>query len=132
MVLGGSWLLRIWLRRVLCGAALCLAAFATASATPSASEDKLIQGLIQRVESHREMVFLRNGEAHSATEAAKHLREKYDYFKDEIVTAEDFIRRCATRSEMTKAAYKIRLKADGAARNASDFMHDELKALRQR
>ncbi len=132
MVLGGSLFLRRWLRRVVCLLALGLATMAPASATPSPSEDKLIQNLIQRVEAHSDMVFLRNGDEHSAADAAKHMREKYDYFKDEIVTAEDFIRRCATRSEMTKAAYKIRLKANGAVRNASDFMHEELKALRQR
>ena len=132
MLPGGSLILQKWLRPVLCALALCLSAMAPASATPSPSEDKLIRGLIHRVENHREMVFLRNGEEHSAADAAKHMRDKYDYFKEEIVTADDFIRLCATRSEMTKAAYKIKLKADGALRNASDFLHEELKTLRQR
>ncbi|RYF62042.1 MAG: hypothetical protein EOO22_28325 [Comamonadaceae bacterium] len=132
MVLGGWIFLRRWLRSVACLLALCWAVMAPAAATPSPSEDKLIQNLIQRVETHRDMVFLRNGEEHSAAEAARHMREKYDYFRSEIVTAEDFIQRCATRSEMTKTAYKIRLKTSGAVRSASDFMHEELKALRQR
>ena len=132
MLQGGSLILQKWLRPVLCALALCLSAMAPASATPSSSEDKLIQGLIHRVENHREMVFLRNGEEHSAADAAKHMRDKYDYFREEIVTAEDFIRLCATRSEVTKAAYKIKLRADGAVRHASDFLHEELKTLRQR
>lgn len=132
MVAGGSVFLQKRLRSFLCLLALCVAAVVPASATPSPSEDKLIQGLIHRVETHRDMVFVRNGEEHSAAEAAKHMREKYDYFRQEIVTAEDFIQRCATRSEMTRVAYKIRLKTSGAVRNASDFLQDELKVLRQR
>jgi len=132
MLASGSLIFRKWLRLVLCALALCLSAVAPASATPSPEEDRLIQGLIQRVENRREMVFLRNGEEHSAADAAKHMRQKYNHFKDDIVTAEDFIRRCATRSEMTKAAYKVKLKADGAVLNASDFMHEELKTLRHR
>ena len=132
MLASGSLIFRKWLRPFLCALALCLSAVAPASATPSPEEDRLIQGLIQRVENRREMVFLRNGEEHSAADAAKHMRQKYNHFKDDIVTAEDFIRRCATRSEMTKAAYKVKLKADGAVLNASDFMHEELKTLRHR
>jgi hypothetical protein len=80
-----------------------------AHATPSATEEKLIDTLIQRVSKMSAMVFMRNGNEYNAADAAKHMQAKYDYFKKELVTAEDFIERCASRSEMTGQAYKVKL-----------------------
>ena len=102
-----------------------------AAATPSPSEDQVIQTLIQRVEKKNDMVFVRNGNEYNATDAASHMRSKYDYFKAEIVTAEDFIERCATRSEMTKIAYKVKLAGTTAMRESGEFLRDELRKLRQ-
>lgn len=102
-----------------------------AGATPSPGEDKVIQTLIQRVEKKTDMVFVRNGNEYNAADAASHMRSKYDYFKAEIVTAEDFIERCATRSEMTKVAYKVKLAGSAAMREAGDFLREELRTLRQ-
>ena len=73
------------------------AAALLAHATPSAAEDKLIDTLIQRVSRMSSMVFLRNGSEYNAADAAKHMQAKYDYFKKELATAEDFIERCASR-----------------------------------
>jgi len=110
---------------------LCLGACALlAHATPSAAEDKLIDTLIQRVSKMSAMVFLRNGSEYNASDAAKHMQAKYDYFKKELVTAEDFIERCASRSEMTGQAYKVRLDG-GTVRDANEFLNSELRALRQ-
>ena len=114
---------------LLAALALALCAAGPASATPSASEQKVIETLIQRVANHKSMKFMRNGEEHDAAEAARHLRAKYDHFKDKIVTAEDFIRLCGTRSEVTKVPYKVRT-ADKGTRNSADFLkelEDELK-----
>ncbi len=101
-----------------------------AHATPSASEDKLIDTLIQRVSAMSGMTFLRNGSEHTAAEAAKHMHAKYDYFRKELVTAEDFIERCASRSEMTGLAYKVKLDG-GVVKDANEFLNGELRALRQ-
>jgi predicted RNA-binding protein with PIN domain len=101
-----------------------------AHATPSAAEDKLIDTLIQRVSRMSSMVFLRNGSEYNAADAAKHMQAKYDYFKKELATAEDFIERCASRSEMTGQAYRVKL-ADGAVRDANEFLNSELRTLRQ-
>ena len=109
--------------------ALALCAMAPVHATPSASEHKVIETLIQRVADHRSMKFMRNGEEHDAAEAAKHLRAKYDHFKKKIVTAEDFIRLCGTRSEVTKVPYKVRT-AKGM-RNSADFLNEELRQVRR-
>ena len=124
-------MLRIFVRSVYCVLALWTGLAAVASATPSPSEDKVIQTLIQRVEKTTDMVFMRNGSEYNATDAASHMRSKYDHFKAEIVTAEDFIERCATRSEMTKVAYKVKLAGGAAMRESGDFLRDELRKLRQ-
>jgi hypothetical protein len=63
-------------------------------------------------------------------DAAKHMQAKYDYFKKELVTAEDFIERCASRSEVTGQAYRVKL-ADGTVRDANAFLNGELRVLRQ-
>ena len=101
-----------------------------AHATPSATEEKLIDTLIQRVSKMSAMVFMRNGSEYNAADAAKHMQAKYDHFKKELVTAEDFIERCASRSEMTGQAYKVKL-TDGVVRDANEFLNSELRALRQ-
>ncbi|MET0540642.1 MAG: DUF5329 family protein [Variovorax sp.] len=99
-------------------------------ATPPPKEDQIILALIQRVEARTDLVFVRNGSDHNATEAATHLRSKYKYFKVELIDAEDFIERCGSRSELTRKPYKVRT-ADGAVRDAGDFLREELRALRQ-
>jgi Fe-S oxidoreductase len=101
-----------------------------AQAAPSAAEEKLIDTLILRVSKMDAMIFLRNGNEYTAADAAKHMQAKYDYFKKELVTAEDFIDRCASRSEMTGQAYKVKL-TNGAVRDANEFLNSELRALRQ-
>ena len=117
--------LRSALLALLLGASALLA-----HATPSATEEKLIDTLIQRVSKMSAMVFMRNGNEYNAADAAKHMQAKYDYFKKELVTAEDFIERCASRSEMTGQAYKVKL-TDGVVRDANEFLNSELRALRQ-
>jgi hypothetical protein len=103
---------------------------ALAQAAPSASEQKLIDTLILRVSRMTTMTFMRNGKAHEAAEAAKHMQAKFDHFKDEIATAEDFIDRCASRSEMTGKPYKVKM-PNGTQRDANEFLNAELRVLRQ-
>ncbi|BEP63439.1 hypothetical protein GmRootV213_39930 [Variovorax sp. V213] len=106
------------------------AAAALAQATPSASEQMLIDTLILRVSNMKTMTFMRNGDEHNAADAAKHMKAKFEHFKDEIVTAEDFIDRCASRSEMTGKAYQVKMPG-GAVRDANEFLNAELRTLRK-
>ena len=111
--------------------ALLLAAVAAlAQATPSASEQKLIDTLILRVSNMKTMTFMRNGDEHNAANAAKHMQAKFDHFKDEIVTAEDFIDRCASRSEVTGKPYQVKL-SNGVVKDAKEFLTAELHTLRK-
>jgi hypothetical protein len=110
--------------------ALLAAMAPLAAATPSEQEHKLIMALIARVQGMKNMKFLRNNEAHDAAEAAEHMQAKYKHFSKEIVTAEDFIDRCASRSELTGKPYMVKL-ADGKTREARGFLMQELRAMRQ-
>ena len=100
-----------------------------AGATPSAEEERVITALIEQVDKAPSMKFMRNGSTHDGPEAATHLGAKYKHFKDEIVTAEDFIRLCATRSEMTRQSYRVRI-GDAEPRDADSFLLQALKKLR--
>lgn len=75
------------------------------SAELTASELE-IQYLLQMV-ANTPCIFNRNGSRHSGPEAVAHIQRKYDYFKDDIETAEDFIRTSASRSTMSRKAYTI-------------------------
>lgn len=100
-----------------------------ASAAPPPTEATLIDRLIGNVAQMSSVVFIRNGSEASAPDAAAHLRDKYDYFRDEIVTADDFIRLCGTRSEMTRIAYRVRL-TGGQEKPAAEFLREQLQMLR--
>ena len=47
-----------------------------------------IHYLLQQIET-TDCVFNRNGSRHQGAEAVAHIQRKYDYFEDEIETAED-------------------------------------------
>lgn len=55
-----------------------------------------------------ECKYIRNGTSHNGTEAVSHIQKKYDYFKNDIGSAEDFIRLSATKSTMSGSKYYIR------------------------
>ena len=98
-------------------------------ADPSPSAAREIDLLIQRVASMTTRTFVRNGSESKSDEAGRHLRDKYKYFRSEIRTAEDFIRLCGTRSEMTKQPYLV--KAGSTVRPSADVLAEELRQIRQ-
>jgi len=53
-------------------------------------------------------IFIRNGKEHQAKEASEHLAMKYNHVKRRIKTARDFIEKIASKSSLTRRAYKIR------------------------
>jgi Family of unknown function (DUF5329) len=74
------------------------------------SEDRdtrqTIEFLISTIaQSH--LTFIRNGQSHTCDEAARHVSEKYDYFRSEINTPEDFISLCASRSLLSGEPYLV-------------------------
>ncbi len=105
-------------------------AFATLSAlaAPPAHELSRIERLIQFVEQHQDMKFVRNGTEHSAADAGKFLRGKLDSMGRDVHTAREFIDQIASKSSMSGEPYRIKF-ADGRTMLASQFLGDELKRL---
>ena len=63
-----------------------------------ANEDKRVEALLNSLARHHELIFVRNGDEYKVEAAVDHLKMKYDYAKDDLNTAEDFIKYCASRS----------------------------------
>lgn len=108
---------------------LALGAIRPAAADPSPGEARLIDRLIASVASSKEVIFIRNGTDATPDAAAKHLQDKYDYFRKDIATANDFIRLCGTRSEVTKRPYEVRF-PDGHKQPAAEWLGAQLKQMR--
>ncbi len=85
--------------------ALALCGAATAQ-DPPASVEAQIDGLIAYIEASP-CSFIRNGTAYGGADAAVHIRDKYDYYRDRIHTAVDFIDLAATRSALSGQLYRV-------------------------
>jgi hypothetical protein len=98
------------------------------NANETASEHDKIEMLIDYVGSLEGAVFIRNGEEHSPTEAADHLRRKWESAGNEIATANDFIEKLASRSSVSGEEYKLRFK-DGTELRSSEYLRDQLQKI---
>jgi hypothetical protein len=70
-------------------------------------------------------IFIRNGREHTAEDAVAHLQRKYEHFKDQIQSPEDFIRLAASKSMISGKPYRIKT-ADGMELKLEKWL---LKAL---
>ena len=52
--------------------------------------------------------YIRNGTSHNGVEAANHIKKKFYYYKDDVASAEDFIRLSATKSTISGSKYYIK------------------------
>ncbi|MCP4321357.1 MAG: DUF5329 domain-containing protein [Psychromonas sp.] len=76
-----------------------------------------------------ECSYLRNGSSHNGKEARSHIQKKYDYYHDDIKTAEDFIAYSATKSTMSGTKYTIQ--CDGKkVQFSGEWLNTELKRYR--
>ena len=51
--------------------------------------------------------YVRNGDRHTGKSAREHIEKKYDYYKEDIQSAEDFIRLSASKSTLSGSPYYI-------------------------
>ena len=89
---------------------LIASAIALALVTQTMAEESLeqtIDYLLHHIETSK-VTFIRNGKEHAPAEAVSHIKEKYEYFKEEIKTPEDFIRLSASKSLLTGKPYLVR------------------------
>jgi hypothetical protein len=66
-----------------------------------------INHLLEYVEDSN-CVFIRNDREYDSRNAAKHLKEKYDYFMSSIKTPEDFIELAGSKSSVSGKPYWVR------------------------
>ena len=92
------------------------------------SLDDSIKFLLNYV-AKSDATFIRNGQKHTPQEAANHIKAKYEHFKKEIKTPEDFIRLSASKSLLTGQPYLVRT-ADGKEMPLSVWLTDALKKHR--
>jgi len=125
----------LWaLALVACVLAACQAADErrTPVAAPAAPRAEavaaVVESLLARVAGSG-LVFIRNGREHTAAEATKHIRGKYEHFRDDIRTPEDFIDKAATKSQLSGKPYLVKL-PDGTTRWAADWLRELLAEYR--
>ena len=92
------------------------------------SLDESIKFLLDYV-AKSDATFIRNGQAHTPQEAVNHIKAKYEHFKSEIKTPEDFIRLAASKSLLTGQPYLVRTR-DGKQMQLDAWLTAALKAHR--
>ncbi len=115
-----SWLSRVLVLLVICHAFPVRAA---------ESLEQTIAFLLHRIET-ADATFIRNGQAHTPQEAVAHVRAKYEHFKGQIKTPEDFIRLAATKSLLTGQPYLVRTR-DGKEMPLNAWLSNALREHRE-
>ena len=95
------------------------------AADQSSLERRKIDYLIASVETLQDAQFVRNGKSYTPQAAAEHLRLKLGAAGARIVTADDFIRLCASVSSISGIPYQVRF-ADGHLVTSEEYLRQKL------
>jgi len=98
-------------------------------ASISASPEDEIGALLKYVSNLDGAVFTRNGTTHTAKESAAHMRMKWQRQKKKILSAENFIDLCGSKSYLSGKRYTIKLKG-GTEKFSDDILKAELEKIR--
>ena len=101
----------------------------------ASEQEMIIERLIKRVENSGAR-FIRNGDEHSAKDAAKHLRGKWKrgkvilWFKtgSNQFTPEQFITHIASKSSMSDSSYKMKF-SDGKIIETKNWLEEQLQDI---
>jgi hypothetical protein len=104
---------------------------ATNTAAPAPNEAAKIEKLIEAVTRIEGAKFVRNGSEHDASNAASHLRAKWQASDPERMTAEQFITEIASKSSTSGEVYQIRF-PDGHTVPAGEFLRERLVEMGSR
>jgi hypothetical protein len=107
---------------------LALLGFCTHRAIAEQDLESTITYLLGYVKS-ADVVFIRNDREHTPDEEGVHMRRKYEYFKDQIKTPEEFILLAGTKSLITGKAYQVRMN-DGKTMLTQKWLEDALEKYR--
>ena len=72
----------------------------------------------------------RNGDLYKGDEAVSHIKRKYDHFKSDIKTTEQFIEYSATKSTLSGKHYIVRC-SDSNPIKTKEWLLDELRNYRE-
>jgi hypothetical protein len=117
---------------ILCRAAaglLCLLMLLSFHNSSAAGTTEEIESLLLYIEQS-DCTFIRNDNHYDALKAREHIEKKYAYYKERIMTAEDFILYSATKSSITGERYMVI--CNGVNIPTSDWLEAELVELRKR
>lgn len=114
------------MNRTLTGILLWLALLATAAAATTTSEE--IAHLLNFVATS-DCSFERNGTRYDGQEARDHIQRKYDYIRDRVTSAEEFIRYAASESSFSGRPYHAT--CDGRTITSREWLSRELERFRQ-
>ena len=93
-----------------------------------ANNNDEINHLLNFVEE-TDCIYIRNGNEHKGPEARTHIQKKYDYYRDDIESAEDFIKYSATKSVLSGSRYKVDCPEE-KQQLSNDWLLSELKRYR--
>jgi hypothetical protein len=113
---------------------LCLVAACTIAIADSGVKNEYLAATINYLLAFVEKsdcIFIRNHKAHTAKEAVSHIKKKYDHFKDEIKTPEDFIRLSASKSLISGDPYMVKIR-EGRLMKSEVWLLEALTAYRQK
>jgi hypothetical protein len=125
---GGEIMNRNWIIVVI-SIVLAAAMVLAEDTRPQENADETIAYLLAFV-AKSDCTFIRNGQSYTDKQAAKHMQEKGRYFKDQIVTPEDFIRLAASESLVTGQPYMVRTK-EGKDLRCDEWLKEVLKEYRK-
>jgi len=92
------------------------------------SLEQTVNYLIDHV-GKSDATFIRNGASYTPAEAVAHIKAKYEHFKNQIKTPEDFIRLAASKSLLTGKPYLVRA-PNGNEIHLDVWLTDALKEYR--
>jgi hypothetical protein len=73
----------------------------------------------------------RNGQQHYSESAYRHVKRKYEHFRDKIMTSEDFVEYSASKSMMSGEYYLVSCAGEPEVRT-QDWLLEELRRYRGR
>jgi hypothetical protein len=97
----------------------------TLAASPEAEIDHLLTFI-----AGSPCAFIRNGVAYDGAQAMDHINDKYQHYREDIRSAEDFIARAASKSAMSGKPYLVQCNA--AQMPAAEWLTQELSAFSSR
>ena len=119
-----------WSRLLLATILLAVVSPWSLAAMQAEDLDTTVQYLITYVKES-DVIFERNSGRYTAREAAEHINNKYQHFRDDIDTPEKFIELCATGSLVTGKPYFI-ITRQGEQLPSSEWLNAELSIYRLR